>query len=181
MGRADAAAVPRSRGPGAIASGGGRSVITMAAPLDGARILVTGGSGFIGVSVIASLKEAGAEVRNVDRRPPAGDVPTVLGDLRDPGVVDRAVTNDLDGVIHLAARTSVLESVRHPSETTDENVVVTAALLERARREGARQPDLGLVEGLDRHHHRSGGRHRRAAYRRGVPTTPAAVSGRRLR
>jgi UDP-glucose 4-epimerase len=108
----------------------------MSAPLDGARILVTGGSGFIGGSLITALREAGADVRNVDRRPPVDDVPTVLGDLRDPAVVDRAVTADLDGVVHLAARTSVLESVRHPRETTDENVLVTAALLERARSEG---------------------------------------------
>jgi UDP-glucose 4-epimerase len=130
----------RSRGAGAIARGGGRSVTTMAAPLDGARVLVTGGSGFIGRSLVSSLQAAGAHVRSVDRRQPSDvDVPTVVGDLRDPDVVARAVTSDLDGIIHLAARTSVLESVRHPRETTDENVMVTAALLERARAMGVRR------------------------------------------
>lgn len=106
--------------------------------LDGAHVLVTGGSGFIGGSVVARLTAAGARVRVADLNPTTlnlttGDVPTVLGDLRDPQTVAEAVTADLDGIVHLAARTSVLESVKHPRETTAHNVDVTAALLERAR------------------------------------------------
>jgi UDP-glucose 4-epimerase len=104
--------------------------------LDGARVLVTGGSGFIGRTVVSMLRSAGAEVRSVDRRPGRDGTPTVLGDLRDSGVVERAVTDDLDGIVHLAARTSVLGSVRHPSETIADNVEVTAALLERAHETG---------------------------------------------
>ena len=102
--------------------------------LDGARVLVTGGSGFIGRSVIAALVTAGARVSNVDLRTDDGpDVPTVTGDLRDADVVERVVTADLDGIVHLAARTSVLQSVEQPSAVTDHNVAVTAALLERSR------------------------------------------------
>lgn len=109
----------------------------MAATLDGARVLVTGGAGFIGGSVITALQRAGAHVRSVDRRAfRRDDVETVQGDLRDPDTVGRAVTGDLDGIVHLAARTSVLESVNHPGETTEDNVAVTAALLERARTTG---------------------------------------------
>lgn len=104
--------------------------------LDGARVLVTGGSGFIGGSVVSMLCAAGADVRNVDRHGRGDDTPTIVGDLRDPDVVARAVTDDLDGIVHLAARTSVLESVRHPRETTADNVKVTAALLDRARAVG---------------------------------------------
>lgn len=104
--------------------------------LDGARILVTGSSGFIGGSVVSMLRSAGAEVRSVDRHPGGDGTPTVLGDLRDPDVVERAVTGDLDGIVHLAARTSVLASVRHPRDTMTDNVEVTAALLERARETG---------------------------------------------
>jgi UDP-glucose 4-epimerase len=105
--------------------------------LDGARVLVTGGSGFIGRSVMAMLRSAGAEVRSVDRRPGEDDAtPTVIGDLRDPEVVERVVTDDLDGIVHLAARTSVLASIRHPRETMADNVGVTAVLLERARENG---------------------------------------------
>jgi UDP-glucose 4-epimerase len=105
--------------------------------LDGAHVLVTGGSGFIGRSVVAALVAAGARVRNVDRHvEDAPDVPTVVGDLRDPNVVERAVTADLDGIVHLAARTSVLQSVQQPWDVTEHNVVTTAALLERARAVG---------------------------------------------
>ena len=104
--------------------------------LDGARVLVTGSSGFIGGSVVSMLRSAGAEVRGVDRHPGGDGAPTVLGDLRDPDVVERAVTGDLDGIVHLAARTSVLASVRHPRDTIADNVDVTAALLERARETG---------------------------------------------
>ncbi len=105
--------------------------------LDGARVLVTGGSGFIGGAIVQTLRSAGAHVRIVDRRAPTVEgVPTVIGDLRDPDTVERAVTGDLDGIVHLAARTSVLESVEHPRQTTEHNVGVTAALLERARARG---------------------------------------------
>ncbi|HSJ45663.1 MAG TPA: NAD(P)-dependent oxidoreductase [Euzebyales bacterium] len=105
--------------------------------LDGARVLVTGGSGFIGRSVVAMLRSAGAEVRSVDRHPGEDAItPAVVGDLRHPEVVERVVTDDLDGIVHLAARTSVLASMRHPRETMVDNVEVTAALLERARETG---------------------------------------------
>lgn len=102
--------------------------------LDGANVLVTGGSGFIGRSVIGALIAAGARVRNVDRHAPDGtDVPTVIGDLRDTETIEQAVTADLDGIVHLAAMTSVLQSVEQPWAVTDHNVAATAALLERAR------------------------------------------------
>ena len=105
--------------------------------IDGARVLVTGGSGFIGRSVVPALIAAGAHVRNVDRHAAEGlDVPTVIGDLRDPEVVERAVTADLDGIVHLAAKTSVLQSVKQPEAVTAHNVSTTAALVERARAVG---------------------------------------------
>lgn len=103
----------------------------------GSRVLVTGGSGFIGGAVIAALQQRGADVRSVDRNEPERtDVPTVVGDLRDAEVVERAVTGDLDGIVHLAAKTRVLESIKEPAVTTAHNVDVTASLLERAREAG---------------------------------------------
>ena len=107
--------------------------------LAGARILVTGGSGFIGRSVVPALRAAGASVTVVDRsRYPDADVPTVAGDLRDPAVLDAAVTPDLTGIVHLAAETSVLGSLARPAQVHEVNVTATAALLELARERGVR-------------------------------------------
>jgi len=102
--------------------------------LAGARVLVTGGSGFIGTRVVAALIAAGAEPIVADLNPHADpDVPIVLGDLRDEDVRRRAVTPGLDGIIHLAALTSVLKSIETPGDVYRTNVDMTAGLLELAR------------------------------------------------
>jgi UDP-glucose 4-epimerase len=98
------------------------------------RVLVTGGAGFVGRTVVRALIEAGAEVTVVDQTPhPSQSVRSVVGDLRDPAVRDKAVEPGLSGIIHLAAVTSVLGSLRDPALVHDVNVEVTAALLELAR------------------------------------------------
>lgn len=109
--------------------------------LAGQRILVTGGSGFVGRTLIAEFRRHGAEIVVVDRRPlPGADgVPTIIGDLLDPGVRDRAVTGDLTGIVHLAAITSVLRSADAPQDTFEMNVAVTQGLLELARLRGVGQ------------------------------------------
>ncbi len=102
-----------------------------------ARILVTGGSGFIGRHLVRALHGAGADVMVADlTRHPDTAVPTIDLDLRLPGSVERALEPGIDAVVHLAAATSVLRSVDQPAETFDTNVSVTAALLERARQCG---------------------------------------------
>jgi UDP-glucose 4-epimerase len=107
--------------------------------LAGRRVLVTGGSGFIGSHVIPALLAQGASVSSVDLVEPARPVPgvpTLVGDLTDPGVVRAAVHEDIDAVVHLAAATSVLVSIERPARTVDVNVTATAALLERCREVG---------------------------------------------
>jgi UDP-glucose 4-epimerase len=105
--------------------------------LDGACVLITGGSGFIGRRLVAALRTAGAEVTVADQDPyPGPDVRSVVGDLRDPAVLDAAVTPGLDAIVHLAAMTSVLRSMEEPAAVHRVNVDVTAGLLERAREHG---------------------------------------------
>ena len=106
--------------------------------LEGRRILVTGGSGFIGRHVVSDLESAGAQVRVLDLQAhPNPDVAIVQGDMVEPDVLDAALEGGIDGVVHLAAVTSVLRSVERPVLTYRTNVEATAMLLEGARSAGA--------------------------------------------
>ena len=108
------------------------------AGLQDQRILVTGGSGFIGRHVVADLRQAGASVRVVDLQPhPDPAVEVVQGDIALPEVLDAACAGGVDAIVHLAAVTSVLRSLEHPELTFRTNVVATAALLEAGRAAGA--------------------------------------------
>jgi len=110
-----------------------------AAALEGRRVLVTGGSGFIGRHVVAALRRAGAHVRVADLKAhPDPTVDLVQGDLIDPDVVAAAVSGGLDAVVHLAAVTSVLRSVQQPDLTFDTNVAATHRVLRAAADAGAR-------------------------------------------
>ncbi|HEY7486065.1 MAG TPA: NAD-dependent epimerase/dehydratase family protein [Streptosporangiaceae bacterium] len=103
--------------------------------LDGARVLITGGSGFIGRRMVTALRAAGAEITVADADPHP-DAESIVGDLRDPAARAAAVAPGLDAVVHLAAVTSVLRSVEDPAGVYRMNVEVTADLLERARAHG---------------------------------------------
>lgn len=102
------------------------------------RVLVTGGCGFIGRAVVAALRTEGTPVTVVDREPWQGDsdVSSVRGELSDPEVRERALTEDVTAVVHLAAITSVLRSKEDPVNTYSENVAITQGLLELARSRG---------------------------------------------
>jgi UDP-glucose 4-epimerase len=111
------------------------------------RVLVTGGSGFIGRRVVRALMDEGADVTVADKRPFPGvgthgarthgrEVRTVIGDLCDPAVVAEAVRPGTDVIIHLAAVTRVLPSIEDPAGTHRVNVDATASLLEQARIRG---------------------------------------------
>lgn len=109
-----------------------------AATLAGRRILVTGGSGFIGRHVVSDLIGAGAHVRVVDLQPhPDPAVEVVRGDIAEQDVLDAALEGGFDGIVHLAAVTSVLRSVEQPELTFRTNVAATSALLESGRAAGA--------------------------------------------
>lgn len=100
------------------------------------HVVVTGGSGFIGRAVVAAFRSRGALVTVVDRAAPVTadeGVTHIRGELADPEVRDAAVAAGTDGIVHLAALTSVLRSVETPVETYESNVAVTHELLELAR------------------------------------------------
>ena len=105
--------------------------------LNGRRVLVTGGSGFIGRHVVAGLTEAGARVRVVDLQPhPDPTVDVVIGDIADPAVMRRAFDGGFDSIVHLAAETRVLKSIQEPEKTFRTNVLGTNAVLEGGRAAG---------------------------------------------
>ncbi len=110
----------------------------MSAGLSGRRVLVTGGSGFIGRHVVAALTSEGARVRVIDlKEHPDPSVEIVQGDLADPEALEAALADGIDAVVHLAAVTSVLRSLEHPDLTYRTNVAATHGLLEGARVAGA--------------------------------------------
>ena len=68
------------------------------------RVLVTGGTGFIGQHLVSALAAGGRRVRVLDIRPPICAVPDVeylAGSVLDPDLVDEAV-HDVAEVYHLA-------------------------------------------------------------------------------
>jgi UDP-glucose 4-epimerase len=103
------------------------------------KVLVTGGSGFIGSHVIDRLEASGHEPRLFDlvpspyRRP--GSLDTVIGDLRSPEDV-RGAVDGCDAVVHLAAVADVDLVAKDPTRTDRVNVLGTQTLLEAVRELG---------------------------------------------
>lgn len=107
-----------------------------------ARVLVTGGAGFIGAHLANALTEEGARVRVLDTLDPqvhgadAGfpshlhaDVERVAGDVRDADAVRRALEG-VTHVCHLAAAVGVGQSMYQIAHYTAVNNLGTAVLLE---------------------------------------------------
>ena len=107
------------------------------------RILVTGGTGFVGCHSVKALVDAGHDVRLLvrsrERIAPAlgplgfGELDHVLGDVTDPGAVVRAMEG-CDAVLH-AANVYKLDS-RAAKEMLDVNPRGTEIVLRAARERG---------------------------------------------
>ncbi len=105
------------------------------------KVLVTGGSGFIGSHVVDKLADAGFEPRIYDLRESPhhepGSVDTVIGDLFDQETLNEAM-EDCDAVVHLAAYADVGIVADQPVNAEECNARGTLAVLEAARATGTR-------------------------------------------
>ncbi|NEM05958.1 UDP-glucose 4-epimerase GalE [Geodermatophilus normandii] len=100
--------------------------------------LVTGGAGYIGAHVVLAMRQAGEQVVVLDDGS-TGDpgrvcgVPLVVGSVLDGPLVGRTLReHGVTGVVHLAAKKQVEESVRRPLHYYRENVEGLRVLLEEA-------------------------------------------------
>lgn len=102
------------------------------------RVLVTGGSGFLGSHLVDALVARGHAVTVFDRAH-SRDLPDaarlVLGDLTDP-VALTAVTADHDVVYHLGGLADLNAAKTRPLDTVHANIVGTVNLLEAMRERG---------------------------------------------
>jgi UDP-glucose 4-epimerase len=104
------------------------------------RVLVTGGSGFIGSHVVDQLLAREHEPLILDTRPSPHHpwVTAIVGDLTHPETVLGAA-RDVDAIIHLAAVADVNDVFTDPLRAGAVNVHGTQLVLEAARHENTRR------------------------------------------
>ncbi|WP_370077435.1 UDP-glucose 4-epimerase GalE [Streptacidiphilus sp. MAP12-16] len=108
--------------------------------------LITGGAGFIGAHVVRAMVEDGRAVVVLDdlstgdrERLPA-EVPLVVGSTLDRPLLDRVLTDHgITGVLHIAAKKQVGESVEQPLRYYHENVEGLRVVLAAAADAGLRR------------------------------------------
>jgi UDP-glucose 4-epimerase len=99
------------------------------------KIVVTGGSGFLGSHIADALGAAGHQVTVFDRSPSRWlrpDQTMVVGSILDAQATN-AVVKGSDAVYHLAAVADLDETLTSPREAVEVNVIGTLNLLEAAR------------------------------------------------
>lgn len=100
------------------------------------KIIVTGGSGFLGRHLLRALAQAGHTVKNIDLRDNP-EFPTVIADICDLNKM-KAEVRDADAVFHLAALIEAGESVKFPQKFVDVNISGTVNVLEAMRENGVK-------------------------------------------
>jgi dTDP-alpha-D-glucuronic acid decarboxylase len=111
-----------------------------------ARVVVTGGYGFIGSHLVSALLDRGDSVtvfdiaRNIRDRSLDFDryanFRFVHGDVTDIAALKQALTPDVDTVFHLAAVVGVRNYLKDPLRVLDVNVTGTRNVLELSHRHG---------------------------------------------
>jgi nucleoside-diphosphate-sugar epimerase len=106
------------------------------------KVLLTGGTGYVGAHAVAALIDAGHELRLLARRPErvattlgglgidTVAIDVVAGDMTDPDAVKRAV-DGMDAVIHAAAVVAALDR-KEAEKTVDVNVTGTRTVIDAA-------------------------------------------------
>lgn len=118
-------------------------------------ILVTGGAGFIGSHLIDRLLNNGDNVVNVDNFDPYYDrsikeknieahldydnYRLIETDIRNLKSLEDEITENIDVIVHLAARAGVRPSIEDPGGYQDVNVMGAQNMLEFARKKGVKQ------------------------------------------
>jgi len=105
------------------------------------KVLVTGGTGFIGTELVEQLHKKGYEITLLDKKDkPIGleHVKYIKGDLSNPSKCVFACAGQ-DYVIHLAAKARIPESFINPDEYFDSNVTGTRNILTAASAVGVRK------------------------------------------
>jgi UDP-glucose 4-epimerase len=112
--------------------------------LDGTRVLVTGGAGFVGSYLVPTLLDAGATVRVIDDLSRGrkehldglgndGRLELVVGDLREPEATQAAAEFEPEVLVHMGAIHFIPYCVAHPKETLEVNVLGFDRLLRGLR------------------------------------------------
>ena len=105
------------------------------------RIIVTGGSGFLGSHLADALTKKGHDVILFDRRPSPyrqDAQEMIVGDILDRDAFGAAMKG-CDVVYHLAAIADLDEAIKSPGEAIEVNIVGTANALELARANAIRR------------------------------------------
>lgn len=97
------------------------------------KIVVTGGSGFLGTHMIRALEIAGHEIKNIDIKPSRDtNVETVIADILDTHRMKEEIRG-ADCVFHFAGLIEAGESVKDPQKFVDVNISGTVSILEAMR------------------------------------------------